>query len=52
MIEALDLIARDSVIKRNSIKFLKKIDVFNDNNFSYLIKFKSLKHKFHVITVI
>ena len=52
MIEALDLIARDSVIKRNSIKFLKKVNVFDNNNFSYSIRFKPLKHKLYVIAVV
>ena len=52
MIKVLDLIARDSATKRNSIKFLKKVDVFNDNNFSYLIRSKLLRHKLHVIVVV
>ena len=52
MIEMLDLIIRGSVIKRNIIKFLKKVDVFDNNSFSYLIRFKSLKCKFSVIMIV
>ena len=52
MIEVLDLIARDSAIKRNSIKFLKKIGAFGDNSFSYLIRFKPSRHKLYVIVII
>ena len=52
MIEALDLIAKNNVIKRNFIKFLKKINVFNNNNFFYLIRFKLLKCKLYVIAVV
>ena len=52
MIEVLNLITRDSAIKKDIIKFLKKIDVFDNNNFFYLIKFKSLKCKFSVIMIV
>ena len=52
MIEALDSIARDSVIKKNIIKFFKKVNVFDNNSFFYLIKFKSLKCKLSVIAVV
>ena len=52
MIEALDSIARDSVIKRNSIKFLKKVGAFDNNSFSYSIKSKSLRCKLYIITVV
>ena len=33
MIEVFDLIARNSVTKRNFIKILKKVGAFDDNNF-------------------
>ena len=52
MIEALDSIARDSVTKRNSIKFLKKVGAFDDNSFSYPIRSKPSRHKLHVIVVV
>ena len=39
MIEVFNSIVRDNVIKKNVIKFFKKIDAFDNNNFSYLIKF-------------
>ena len=52
MIKALDLIVRDSVIKRNSIKFLKKVGAFNDNNFFYSIRFKSLRYKLYIIVIV
>ena len=52
MIEVFDLIVKDSAIKRNAIKFLKKIGAFNNNSFSYLIKFKSLRHKLYIIAVV
>ena len=52
MIEALDLITKSSIIKKDIIKFLKKVDAFNNNNFFYLIKFKSLKCKLFVIMIV
>ena len=52
MIKVFNSIAKDSVIKKDIIKFFKKIDVFNNNNFFYLIKFKLLKHKLFIITII
>ena len=52
MIEALDSIVRDSVIKKNAIKFLKKVDAFDNNSFSYSIRFKSLRCELHIIAIV
>ena len=52
MIKVFDSIVRDNVIKKNVIKFLKKVGAFNNNNFFYSIRFKLLRYKFYVITVV